>query len=219
METNIENLLNDYRNKTEENWLMRVMQLNIDLIAQMQKQKAKSKLRKLTAIKIFAIIIGILWIGFLSAIIRGTYFINPYFTVSVSLIILANIIGVAVYIKHVILIQQINFSESITYAQRKLSELQLSTLNIARILFLQLPLYVTCWWNSSWIHFDELKFWLIPFPVLLAFTLMAVLLYKNISLKNSDKKWFRILFGNSEYTLITDSKEFLKMIDGFEKEG
>lgn len=218
MQTTIETLLTDYKKKSEATWLSNVMQLNIELIAQLQKQKANSKLRKLTAIKIFAVIIGIIWIGFLSAIIRGTYFINPYFTFSVSLIIIANIIAVAVYTKQVVLIQQVNFNDSITNAQKKLSQLQLSTLNITRILFLQLPLYVTCWWNTSWIHFNELKFWLIPFPIALAFTFAAIWLFKNISIENSDKKWFKILFKNPEYSLITDSKEFLKVIADFEKE-
>ncbi len=218
METSIDNLLQDYKNRTEENLLMQVMQLNADLVSALQKQKANSKLRKLTAFKIAVAVLGMVWIAFLAAIVRGTYFINPYFTVSVTMIIMVNIIAVAVYIKHIVLIQQINLSESIVYAQKKLAELQLSTITITRILFLQMPLWVTCWWNSSWINFGELKFWLIPFPIALAFTLAAIWLFKNISVENSNKKWFKLLFGTPEWTYVVQSMEFIKVIDDFKNE-
>ena len=134
------------------------------------------------------------------------------------MIIMVNIIAVAVYIKHIVLIQQINLSDSVVNAQKKLSQLQLSTINVTRILFLQMPLWVTCWWNSSWIHFNELKFWLIPFPIALAFTLAAIWLFKNISIENSNKKWFKLLFGTPEWTYVVQSKEFIKVIDDFKNE-
>lgn len=218
METNIENLLQDYKNKTEETSLMHAMQLNIGLLTVLQKQRANSKLRSLAAIKIIAVILGIIWVLFLAVLVYGTGFNYPYFSISASAIIIFTVIAIVVYIKHFILIRQINYSESITATQKKLSELKLSTINVARVLFLQMPFYTTWFWSSTWIHYDELNFWLITFPITLAFTVLAIWLYKNISPANSHKKWFRILFNSPEWTLVIKANEFIKVIDDFENE-
>jgi len=61
----------------------------------------------------------------------------------------------------------------------------------------------------------DLKFWLIAFPVTLLLALAAIWLYRNISLKNSHRKWFKILFNSREWTSVIKAMEFMKEIEAF----
>jgi len=215
---NLEAALQAYKNKTDETWLMNVMNLNMACIEALQKEKAKSKLNSLVPIKTIMVILGIIYVLFLGVLVYGNHFKNPYFSVSISMIMLVTMIAIIVYIKHIVLIRQINYSESITDAQKKLSALQSSTINITRILWLQLPFWCTWFWSNQWISDTGITFWVIALPIALLFTLMAIWLYINISLKNKDKKWFRILFGSAEWTSVVKAKEFIDEIDEFKKD-
>lgn len=218
METNIEQLLTDYKNKQEATWVMAVMNLNMDLFEQLQTQKAKSTLKRMTAGKIITIILGIIWVIFLAlCVYAGLYARNPYFVISIGAILLINIITVIMYIQQVVLIRRINYSSSITVAQQKLSKLQLSTLTMTRILFLQMPFWTTFFWHPGWISFSDWHFWLISFPVSLVFTAASVWMFRNIRIGNKDKKWFGYLFHGQAWKPIIEAQAFLNDIEEFKK--
>ena len=130
------------------------------------------------------------------------------------MILLFSVLAIAVYIRQIVLINQINLSESIVDVQEELAVLKASTINIARILWLQLPFYTTFYWSSEWIHRD-LNFWFAAFPVTLLFTALAIWLYRNISYKNAEKKWFRILLGNTEWGSVIRAIKYQKEIEEF----
>lgn len=201
-----------------ENNLEKLWTLNMRCIEMVQTQKAKSKLNGLATFKSVAVILGILYVLFLGALVYGNHFKNLYFIFSIGIIMLVNIVAIAVYIKHIVLISQINFSESIINAQKKLAELQASTINITRIIWLQLPFWSTWFWNSKWIMNNSTNFLLTAFPIALFFVFAAIWLFKNISLQNSHKKWFRILFSTTEWTSVIKAIEFINEIDEFKKD-
>lgn len=209
-----------YNNMIEEAKVLNLQSwaLNLQMFAEMRTQKAKSKLKGLARFKIFAIVLGVIWVLFLSLLVYGTGAKNLYFTVSVSMIILFTIIAIAVYIKHVIMINRINYDDSITATQEKLSALQASTINTARVLFLQTPFYCTFWWSSRIVKFDDPRFVLITIPITLAFVILSIWLYRNISLRNVEKKWFKFLFSNIEWTSIVKAKEFMSEIEEYKKD-
>ncbi len=204
-------------NASEKN-LENLWTLNMRCIEMVQTQKAKSKLNGLAAFKSVAIILGILYVLFLGILVYGNHFKNLYFTFSIGIIMVINIVAIAVYIKHLVLISQINFGESIINAQKKLAELQASTINITRIIWLQLPFWCTWFWSSNWINNNTANFLLTAFPIALFFAVVAVWLFKNISLQNSHKKWFRILFSTTEWTSVIKAIEFINEIDEFKKD-
>jgi hypothetical protein len=190
--------------------------VNIKTFEYLQTHKAQSKLRSVASFKKWAIVIGIIWLLFLGVLAYGNHFQNVYFTSSVIAIMFFTIIAIATYIKHVVLINQINYSESIVDTQKKLTALQASTINVFRILWLQLPFYSTFFWNKEWITTD-VKFWLIAFPLTLFFVFLAIWLYRNIQLKNANKKWFKILLGDKEWASIIIAKKYLDEIEEFKK--
>src|SRR5450432_148002 len=188
--------------------------VNIKTFEYLQMHKDKSKLKSLGNFKKWAVLLGILWVLLLGTFVYGNDFRNMYFSISVMMIMIFTIIAIAVYIKHIVLINQINLSESIIEVQEKLAELQASTINIVRILWLQMPFYSTFFWSSQWMARD-IKFWLISFPVTLLLIALTTWLYMNISYRNVDKRWFRILFGGIEWVPVINAIDYLKEIEDF----
>ncbi|MBK6380752.1 MAG: hypothetical protein IPF72_14095 [Chitinophagaceae bacterium] len=89
-------------------------------------------------LKLVAVILGILWTLFLGVLVYGNQLQNIYFTVSVGMIMLITIAAIAIYIKHIVLIKELDYSQSITDTQKKLAKLQASTFN-NRFILLQTP--------------------------------------------------------------------------------
>lgn len=208
-----------YDRKLEEARILNLQSwvLNRRCFEELQTHKAKSKLSALASYTLVIIIIGIVYVLFLGLLVYGNHGKNIFFAVSIGMIALLTAMAIVVYIRHIVIIRQINYSDSITGTQEKLSTLQSSTINIARILWLQLPFWTTFFWSKEWMSTD-IKFWLITFPVTLLFTAAAIWLYKNISLRNSDRKWFKILFSGREWTSVITAIAFMKEIEEFKQD-
>lgn len=217
----IKNIWQSYDKKIEEARLLNLQSwaLNLRCFETIQIQKAQSKLSSLSRFKIFAVALGIGWVLFLGVLVYGNHFENIYFGISVSIIMLFSIFAIAVYIKHIILIKQIDYSESITNTQKNLARLQLSTINSTRIVWMQLPFYTTWFWSSKWITDTGINFWLTAFPVTLLFFLLAIFLYKNITIENMNKKWVTaLMMAGPEYKSVLKAKEFISEIEEFKKD-
>ena len=203
--------------------LERSLALNLHCVEAIQTQKAKSKLNSLILLKGFAVVVGIVWVLFLSFLVFWVFqaadypFTVPklFFIISASAVALLTFIGVVVYVKHIVWILQINYSDNVVAIQGKTAALQTSTIQIARLLFLQLPFYVTWLFRPEWL--SNATFWLIYLPILIVFVFLSVWLYRNISVKNVDKKWFKTLFGSAEWTSPAKAMKFLEEIETFKK--
>lgn len=215
----LKNLLQTYENRLEEARVLNLQSwaLNYKCFENMQTQKVKSKLNTLTRIKIAAVVLGIIWVLFLGLLLYGNRFSNIYFSSSVLAILVFSVAAIIVYIKHTVLIRQIDHSGSIMETQQKLTTLQASTIKIIRIMFLQTPFYTTFFWSQQWMMNDHL-FWLIAFPVTLLFTALSIWLYKNISLENLNTKKGRWLMSGPEFSYIVKASSFLDEIKDFKKE-
>jgi hypothetical protein len=113
------------------------------------------------------------------------------------------------------MIRQMDYADNLTDTQEKLARLQASTIQLARIAWLQLPFYSTWFWNNQWMQDSPASFWGIAFPVACAFMILSFWLFRNISEKNMEKKWFRILFNSPEWKSVRKSMEFLREIENF----
>jgi hypothetical protein len=217
----LKNMWKEYEKKIDEARILNLQSwvVNLKTFEHLQSQKAKSKLNALSSQKKWTILLGIAWVIFLIFLVYNSLEISKiFFVISLSAIALFNIYSIIIYIKHIILIKEIDNSESLVETQKKLAALQASTLNIPRILFLQTPFYSTFFWSSEWITSAPVSFWLITFPITLFFVWASVWLYLNISYKNANKKWFKILFSGNEWTSVVKATEYLKEIDEFKKE-
>ena len=217
----LKNIWQEYDRRIEEARVLNLQSwaLNLRLFQDMQIQKTRSRLGSLIRFKGSAVFLGILWILFLGVLVYGNHLENLYFTVSIGMIMFITAMAIVVYIKHIILIRKIDYGESITDTQKRLAELQLSTIRIVRISWLQLPFYTTWFWHRSWIDFGSLKFWVIIFPITLFFILLAIFLYRNITLRNMDRKWVRrLMMAGPEYKSLVQAKKFIAEIEEFKRD-
>lgn len=201
--------------KAQDEKLDRAMKLNLFVLDSMQKQKAASKLNGLARLKLVAVILGILWSLFLGILVYGNQLQNIYFTVSVGMILLITIAAIAIYIKHIVLIKEIDYSQSITDTQKKLAKLQASTFN-NRFILLQTPFYTTWFWSTEMIQASVIKFCLIAVPITLLFTVLTIWLYKNLTPLKMHKKWVNYLLKNDpEQVPVIQAQKFLNEIEEF----
>lgn len=216
----LKNILESYNQKLEQAQILNMQSwvLNLQCFETLQKDKAQKKLKSLIIFKLFAVVLGILWVIFLGYIF---YFslrtASIFFIVSCGAVILFTAIAIVVYMHHINLISKINNSESVIKAQEMITKMKLSTISISRILFLQAPFYCTFWWTTNMIVDSPLSFWLISFPVALLFALASIWLYRNISIENINKKWFKILFNSPEWNSLINANSFLEEINSFKK--
>jgi hypothetical protein len=60
-------------------------------------------------------------------------------------------------------------------------------------------------------------FWHIAFPVTLLLAAGSIWLYRNIDIRNADKKWFRLLFSGKEWTSVIRAMKYLGEIEEHKK--
>lgn len=210
-EMELKSLWQAYDRKLEKS-----LALNLHLVREIQTQKAKSILRSVARIKVVMLILGVLWVLFLGfLLVHSLSYQKIFFVISAGMIMIFNIIAIVVYIKHLVLLGQIDNSENIVHTQKKLAELEASTISIVRILFLQSPFYATFWWTPVMV--EDIRFWLISVPVAALIVWLSTWLYRNIAYKNVEKRWFKALFSGKEWTGLYKAREFLGEIDEFEK--
>ncbi len=217
----LKNIWKEYDRKIEEAKLINMQSwvINFKTFEYLQTEKAKSKLNSLGTLKKWMIFGGILWLAFLMFLVLSSLALwKIFFVISLSAVIVFNVVGIMVYIKQVVLINEIDNSENLIEVQQKTSELQASTLQIARILFAQSPFYTTFFWTPQMIASNWTAFFLISLPVTLLFVFASIWLYRNINYKNADKKWFKILFSSKEWTSVIKAIKFMKEIEDFKRE-
>ncbi|TWW01885.1 hypothetical protein [Chitinophaga pinensis] len=202
--------------------LEKSLALNQRLITEMQTQKVRSALRPLKAIKIVAVILGIIWSLFLSAlVVLAIMYMTPYslfFIVSAMAVIVITVTAIVVYIRQVSLIQQIDNDSNVLDTQKKLVRLQLSTISIVRILMLSAPFYTTFYFNKGMFENGTIGLWVFQLTITFLFSALAIWFYQNAKMENVDKRWFKIIFGSSEWTSLTKAQHFLREIEAYEKE-
>ena len=204
--------------KTYDEKLDQVLSINQKLATEITKTKAMSALARAKPMKIFGIVVGIPWIIFLGTllmigILRGGIF----FTSSVAAIMVITIISLTIYIYHLILINQVNNTDSVVEAQEKMAKIKTSSIRGTRIAFLQLPFWTTFHLNMA--MFENPNLLLIGVQVLITvlFTFAAIWLYKNISLENMNKKWMKLLFSGREWDSVVRAIGILDQIEGYTK--
>jgi hypothetical protein len=187
--------------------------VNTQTIQYLQTHKAGRRLGALSVIRKLGVVIGGIWVFFLGALVYGNGFRNPFFSGSLAMIMLFSLLAIGIYIRHIVQIRRISLGGNIVDVQRRLSELKISTINIHRVLWLQMPFYSTFFWSMDWIR-QDVKFWWIALPVTLLLTCLSVWIFRNVSPENLDSSWCRALLG-TELQPLLEAKEYLDEIEEF----
>jgi len=216
----LKNIWKEYDRRLEEARVLNLQSwaLNLQCFELLQRQKMKSKLGGLARFKIAVIVVGLPW-----TLLTGYLFVRSLsgglmvcsLAISAGAIFIFNLYAIAAYIRHLVLIRQINNSQSIVDTQLRLAGLQSDILQTVRILFLQAPFYTTFLYSMGWMQGWGPWFWWNSVPVTLLFVFGSVWLYRNITVENAGKKWFRILFNGPEWNYTVQAAGFIKEIEAF----
>jgi hypothetical protein len=198
---------------------LRVNKKNTDEITRL---KAQNILASMKLIKVFTLIVGIIWVIGLGSIL-GNLIVNHldkvsmFFLLSATIQVLLTAIAISVYVYQIDIINQIDFSEPVLTIQKKVSKLKISTLNVTRLLFLQLPIWTTFYWNEKMFVAENWLLWILQGIVTLSFTYVALWLFFNIRYENRNKKWFQWIFRGKEWQPILQSIELLYQIEQYQE--
>ena len=212
------NIWKSYDKKLEEN-----LSLNKGIAEDVTKMKVKSYLTSMKPIKIFTIVVGILWVGFGGVFITNLFVfafskVSKFFLFSAGIQLTLTAIAIVVYLYQLILIYQSDINEPILATQDKLARLKSSTLWVTRILFLQLPVWTTFYLTESMFANGNTVFYVIQGLITFSFAYLAIWLFFNIKYENKYKKWFRLIFNGKEWSPVIKSMELLSQVDEYKIE-
>lgn len=199
---------------------LKVNKINTEEITRLKSQNVLASMKP---IKIMTLIVGIIWVIGLGSILGNLIAnhlgeTNLFFLLSATIQVLLTAIAIGVYVYQLALINSIDFSEPVLTIQEKISKLKISTLNVTRLLFLQLPLWTTFYWNAKMFVAENWMLWIMQGMVTLSFALVALWLFFNIKYENRNKKWFQWIFRGKEWQPILQSMELLNQIDNYQEQ-
>lgn len=195
-----------------------------ELKIKLSAMDVKSNLASMKPIKLFTLFIGILWVGF-GAYILAYLFIHAYkitssfFLYSAAAQILLTAIAIWVYIYQLALIWNVDYAAPIIKTQETLHKLKSSTLWVTRVLILQFPLWTTFYLSEKMLVESGTIFIIIQSILTLSFSVLAIWLFKNIHIKNSQKKWFRLFIRGIEWEPIIRSAAILEQVKEYKTIG
>jgi glucan phosphoethanolaminetransferase (alkaline phosphatase superfamily) len=195
--------------------LERSLQLNLRLLNEVQSQKAKSVLDALVALRVVSVVIGTIYVlilGFVFWYIRS----QPVMAVSFGVFILCSAFAIGGYIQEIGVIRRISYGDNIVDTQQKLAGIQSSIFRTLRICWIQLPFWSTFFVSNELLRKGGREFLMIEIPTVLFFVILAVFLYRNITVENGNKKkWVRGLITGTGIKSVTRAMDFMKEIQEF----
>ena len=208
--------------KNQETKLEQSLELNKKLLQEILNQKAQNALQSLERFKTKGIIADVIYLMILGfalsiAIINYSSAMN-YFVVSIGAIFFINLKALYDYIKHLIIIKNIDYDGNVMKIQSKLVKLKFSIFAHSRFIILQLPFWTTFYLSNKW--FPQTVGWgYIIFQILFtaAFTYLAYWLYKNQNVGNADNKWFKFLIAGSGGKSLIKALHLYKQLEEYEE--
>jgi hypothetical protein len=178
------------------------------------KRNISHFLSSMKPIKIFTLLVGILWvfgIGYvlMKLTINAYQQVSPYFLYSAYFQVMLTAAAVILYLFQLSTLYRIDFDKPVIILQKTLINLKISTLNITRILILQLPFWTTFYWNESMFKNGTLPLFILQGAVTISFTYLTIWLFLNLKFENADKWWFKLLFQGKEWEPLMTSIEIL----------
>jgi hypothetical protein len=198
--------------------LERSLQLNLRLLEEVQTQKARSVLRSLVIGRIFGIVIGMVY-GALLCVALYYVWSQPVMAVSFGVFILCTAIAIGKYIEDIAVIRRISYADNIVNTQEKLAKMQSSIIRTLRVSWLQLPFWATFFVSNKLLHDGGRGFLVYEAAIVVLFTLLAIFLYRNITVENAGKKkWVMGMIRGSGIRSVSRAIGHMKEIEDFKRE-
>lgn len=199
--------------------LEKSMQMNQRLMTEIGSQKVRRSFNWQIAFKVMMIGLGIAW-----NIVVGTllwrFRSEPVFVVSAAVVLVCTGYAVGGYIVQLLLLLQINMSESILGTQKQLAQLEAVIVRTIRVPVLQTPVYTFFYITRSQIATAGPGFWLIQGGVTAAAILVTIWVYRHLTVLNAGRKgWVKQMVDNEGGKTIARAREFIREAEEWGKEG
>jgi hypothetical protein len=168
------------------------------------KRNVSHFLSSMKPIKIFTLLVGLLWvfgIGYvlIKLSINAYDQVSLYFLYSAYFQVMLTAMALILYIIQLITLYSIDFDKPVVILQKTLMKLKASTLNVTRILILQLPFWTTFYLNESMFKNGTLPLFILQGAVTISFTYLSLWLFFHLKFENADKWWFKLLLQGKEW--------------------
>jgi glucan phosphoethanolaminetransferase (alkaline phosphatase superfamily) len=204
--------------KTYDRKLEKSLQLNLHLLKEVQSQKARSALRPFIAGRVIGIVFGILYLVLLG-IAFGLLWTQPVMAVSLAVFIICTVIAIGECIQGIGVIRGIGYGDNVVDTQAKLAGIQSAIVRTLRISWLQLPFWATFFVSNELLRKAGREFLMIEVPIVLVLTILAIILFKNITIENAQKKkWVNSLIRSTGIKSVSRAMDFMKEIEDFKKD-
>ena len=185
------------------------------------KRNVSHFLSSMKPIKIFTLLVGLLWvfsIGYvlIKLTINAYEQVSPYFLYSAFFQVMLTAMAVILYIIQLSTLYSIDFNKPVVILQKTLINLKALTLNVTKILILQLPFWTTFYWNESMFKNGTLPLFILQGAVTISFICLAIWLFFNLKFENADKWWFKLLLQGKEWEPLITS---IGILNDMEEEG
>ena len=168
------------------------------------KRNVSHFLSSMKPIKIFTLLVGLLWvfgIGYvlIKLSINAYDQVSLYFLYSAYFQVMLTAMADILYITQLSTLYSIDFNKPVVILQKTLMKLKASTLNVTRILILQLPFWTTFYLNESMFKNGTLPLFILQGAVTISFTYLSLWLFFHLKFENADKWWFKLLLQGKEW--------------------
>jgi hypothetical protein len=206
--------------QTTNEKLERSLELQQKNEQEISQVKVNNFLSGMKPFKIFTILTGLVWVGIGAVVVSHLFIyafgeVSTFFLFSAVLQLALTAIALLIYLYQLLTIYQMDLSEPVVKTQERLATLKSSTLWVARILFLQLPLWTTFYWSEAMLQNGNTLLWIIQGVVTLSFCYAAGWLFFNIKMENRNKRWFQLIFNGREWTPLMNALESLRLIEEY----
>jgi hypothetical protein len=191
------------------------LQLNLRLLREVQTQKTRSALRMLTAGRVIGLTLGVLYEIILCV---ACWYVRsqPVMALSIGVFIVVTGIAMGAYWRELVLITRIGYADNIVDTQEKLAGIQTSIIRTLRISWMQLPFWATFFVSNELMRNGGPVFWAVEIPLVLAFTVIAIVLFRNLTPEAIErKKWVSKLVRGTGWKSVTRAMEFMREIEEF----
>lgn len=204
--------------KSYEEKLQKSMKLNQRLMEEALNRKARRVLNWQIVFKIIMIGLGIAWNIFVGGLL-WKYRTEPAFVVAALMVLCCTGYAIGGYFVQVVLMSQINMSNSITATQKQLAMLEALMVQTLRVPFLQLPAYFFFFVTRRMVATSGPWFWVIEGVLVAGSTMVAIWVYRTVTLENAARKgWVRKMVENEGWKAVKRAREYSREIEEFRKE-
>ncbi|HVS95869.1 MAG TPA: hypothetical protein VHE54_05260 [Puia sp.] len=204
--------------KTYEQKLQKSIKLNLQLMEERLNRKARAAFNWQIAFKIMMVGLGFAWNIFVGGLL-WKFRTEPAFVVAAVMVLSCTGYAIGGYFLQVVLLLQINLSNSVVATQRQLAALEALMVRTLRVPFLQTPAYFFFFVTRHMMATSGPWFWVIEGIMVAASIVLTIWVYRSITLENAGKKrWVRKIVDNEGWKAVKRARGFAREIEEFRKE-